>query len=473
MEADLSGWFFTFFLSMNKLLLLLTCCFLFSNCKTTKPSRPDEIYQSATALPASTICLPLSISLDELERTINDQVDRLFADGNVMPEDFGNGLKVAIKKAGPIKLSAKGRAVFFDLPLDLKLRQDVKITTLKASGSLSLNFQTDFKIAEDWNIKTTTLVKDYDWTKKPTLDMGLVKLPLEGLANQLINRSKETLTREIDKQLQERFALKEYAELIVDTLQKPFLVSSDYDAWLSVRPKRIVMAPLKTDTRQISTTVLLEAKTDIFLNGENRDTVVFRQLPLLEEEQVNCNGFEFYFNTAVPYEVIEAEAKKELLGETFKDGNRMVKIEDLKIFGQNDNLVINAKLSGDYDGSIYLLGKPVYNKEKGQLELADLDFELQTRQFLKKSMAWLLKRNLKKQLQENLNYSVVKELLETKSAVQKQMKKLVDHPQVEVNGNVDELTIKQLFVEKDRVVVALYTTGRVAAKIKEFYMPEE
>ncbi|MFT4668251.1 MAG: hypothetical protein ACI9XB_005234, partial [Gammaproteobacteria bacterium] len=301
---------------------------------------------------------------------------------------------------------------------------------------------------------------------------GIIKVPLEGMANQLIDRSKETLTREIDKQLQERFALKEYAQLAVDTLQKPFLVSEEYDAWLSVRPSRIIMAPLETNQRKVSTAILLEAKTDITVDKTNMNITSFEKLPTLEEQEVEGEGFQFYFQTKVPYHLIEAEAKKQLLGEVFEDGKRKVKVEDIKVYGQNDQLVVNAKLSGDYDGSIYLLGKPVYNKDKGQLELADFDFELKTRQFLKKSMAWLLQRNLKKQLQENLNYPVKKELEESKMAIQEQMKNLVQHPQLEVTGTVADLTIKQLFVEKEQVVVALYASGEVKVEIKDLFIKE-
>jgi hypothetical protein len=457
---------------MKKLLFFFFISLLLSNCKTNKPTRPVEIYKTAEALPASTIRLPLSISLDDLEKTINDQIDKLFIDGAVLPEDYGNGLKVKVTKNGTIRLAAKGRSVTFDVPLDLKLEKNVGFTDLKADGAITLSLQTNYKIDQDWNIKTETSVTNYKWTNKPILDIGIIKVPLEGMANQLIDRSKETLTREIDKQLQERFALKEYAQLAVDTLQKPFLVSEEYDAWLSVRPSRIIMAPLETNQRKVSTAILLEAKTDITVDKTNMNITSFEKLPTLEEQEVEGEGFQFYFQTKVPYHLIEAEAKKQLLGEVFEDGKRKVKVEDIKVYGQNDQLVVNAKLSGDYDGSIYLLGKPVYNKDKGQLELADFDFELKTRQFLKKSMAWLLQRNLKKQLQENLNYPVKKELEESKMAIQEQMKNLVQHPQLEVTGTVADLTIKQLFVEKEQVVVALYASGEVKVEIKDLFIKE-
>ncbi len=457
---------------MKKLLFLSFLSLLLSNCKTNKPTAPTEIYKTAAALPASTIRLPLSISLDDLEKTINDQIDKLFIEGDVLPEDYGNGLKVKVTKNGTIRLAAKGRAVTFDVPLNLELEKNVGFTDLKADGAITLSLQTDYKIDPDWNIKTETAVTDYKWTNKPSLDMGIIKVPLEGVANQLIDKSKETLTNEIDKQLQDRFALKEYAQLAVDTLQKPFLVSEEYDAWLSVRPSKIIMSPLQTIERKVSTSILLEAKTDIAVDKNDIKNTTFEKLPILEEKPVEGEGFQFYFQTKVPYHLIETEAKKQLLGEVFEDGKRKVKVEDIKVYGQNDQLVVNAKLSGDYDGSIYLLGKPVYNKDKGQLELADFDFELKTRQFLKKSMAWLLQRNLKKQLQENLNYPVEKELEETKMAIQEQMKNLVQHPQLDVIGTVADLTIKQLFVEKEQVVVALYADGEVKAEIKDLFIAD-
>jgi Domain of unknown function (DUF4403) len=457
-------------LFMKKVIFLSVVLLFLSACKTSKPAPPAEMYLNAAALPASTIRLPLEVSLDDLEKSINQQIDLLIADGSAVPEDFGNGVKVKVRKSDAIQLEAKGRSIVFDVPLDLVVKKSVGFTSLEANGSITLKLQTVYDIDKDWNIKTVTTIPEHCWTKKPNLDMGIIKIPLEGIADKLIARSKATITSEIDKQLQERFALKAYAQLAVDTLRQPFLLSEEYDAWLAIRPKKIAMAPLKTSGRKVSTTLLLEAHTDIFVNKNNNTNVTFKSLPPLQEEAVTGEGYEFYFQTKIPYQAIEAEAKKQLIGEVFQDGNRKVKIEDIRIYGQNNQLVVNALLSGSYKGSIYLIGRPVYNEDKGVLELADFDFELSTRQYLKKSMAWLLQRTLKKQFQESLNYPVKQDLEASKIAIQEELKCLVQYPQLALSGTVDELTIQQLFIEKDHLVLALYASGLIKLEVTNLFL---
>ncbi len=86
-------------------------------------------------------------------------------------------------------------------------------------------------------------------------------------------------------------------------MQKPFLVSEEYDAWLSVRPSKIIMAPLETNKRKVSTSILLEAKTDIAVDKNNIAATSFEKLPTLEEKEVAGEGFQFYFQTKVPYQL--------------------------------------------------------------------------------------------------------------------------------------------------------------------------
>ncbi len=427
------------------------------SCKTQQPQRPDEVYLQPGAIPPSTIRLPLKIPLDDLEEFINRQLDQsLLSDS---PTDFGQGWKVQLQKSDTVRLIANGYAFQYRVPLHLEVEKNMSITTARASGEIELHFQTNYQVDSTWNLRTQTTIDHYEWRQKPVLKLGIVKLPLQFLANELIERSKASLARQIDQQLQQRFALKEYASLALDSIQQPFYVSEDYDAWLAIRPSRIAMAPLLTHRNYINTTLLLEARMEVTAGGSTDLPDPVAQLPMLEEEPISGEGFQLFFQTSIPYSMVEAKARESFIGQEYTDGKKKVRVEDIEVFGHKNELAIHARLSGDYDGSIYLTGKPVYNPDRQQLELDHLDFELTSRQFLQKTLAWLLKRNFKKRLRESLYYPAGAEMTALHQSLQSQMSQLVQHPNLQLQGAAEDLTIRQIFVERQHLLLVVEASG--------------
>ena len=111
-------------------------------------------------------------------------------------------------------------------------------------------------------------------------------------------------------------------------------------------------------------------------------------------------------------------------GETFEQGKRSVTIEDIELFGQGEKLVVNTKLSGSYNGNIYMVGKPEYNQKKNSIDIKNLKFTLETRNFLLKSAGWLLRSTVKKKIQENMDFLLEYNMAEIEKQMQEQLKNL-------------------------------------------------
>lgn len=445
---------------------------LLSSCKTSKPVRPMEIYNTVSDIPASSINVPVELELDELEKMINEQVGNLLisqGDNITGPND---DFDVRIEKSGNIQLDVQGSAINIKVPLHLFIQKDIGLTVVKGEGNLELFFLTDYQITKDWELTTKTSIDKYNWQKKPVVKLGMINIPIESIANKLVERSKETVAREIDKQLQENFALKEYLLPVWKKLQDPINVSEEYDAWLKVVPTKVGMTPLVTSDRKIKTTLVVETDTKVILGGFNADTTSLPLLPFSEVAQATDN-YHLRLKTAIPYKSVEALAKKELIGQTFEDGGRKVTVKDIEIFGQKDKVVVNTVLSGSYDGSLYLVGKPHYNAKKELLELKDLDFELKTSNFLHKSMAWLFQKGLKKKLKESLQMPIGDKKKEWKQAIEEQLTNLDIPSNIKMNANIDDLDIKEIFVEQEAVLLLVTSKGKLKLNIENLEILNE
>ncbi len=425
-----------------------------------------EIYNRVSDIPASAINIPVELELDDLEKMINEQVGNLLVSQGDNITGPNDDFDVRIEKSGSIELDVQGSAIQIKVPLHLFIQKDIGLTIVKGDGDLELFFLTDYKITEDWELNTKTSIEKYNWKKKPVVKLGMINIPIETIANKLVERSKETVAREIDKQLQENFALKEYLVPVWKKLQDPIQISEEYDAWLKVIPTKAGITPLITSKRKITTTLIVETDTKVILGGFNADTTsLLPLLPFSEVKEAN-DAYHLRLKAAIPYKAAEQLAKKELIGQTFEDGNRKVTVKDVEIFGQKDKVVVNTILSGTYNGSLYLIGKPHYDSKKEVLELKDLDFELKTSNFLHKSMAWIFQKGLKKKLKESLRMPIGDKKKEWQKAIEEQITNLDIPSNIKMTADIDELDIQKIFVEEEAVLLLVTSKGKIKLNIE-------
>jgi len=425
-----------------------------------------EIYNKVSDIPASSIHVPVELKLDDLEKMINEQVGNLLLSQGDNISGPNDDFDIRIEKSGDIELEIQGSDINIKVPLDLYIWKDIGLTIVKGEGELELFFLTDYKITEDWELNTKTTIDKYVWKKKPVVKLGFVNIPIKSIANKLVERSKETVAREIDKQLQDNFALKEYLVPTWQKLQEPIKVSDDYDAWLKVVPEKVGMTPIVTTNRKISTTLVIETDAKVILGGFKVDTTLLPLLPFTEIEKAH-DAYHLRLKTAIPYTAAEQLAKKELIGQTFEDGGRTVTVKDIKIFGRKDEVVINTVFSGSYEGSLYLIGKPGYNAKEEMLELKNLDFELKTSNFLHKSMAWLFQKGLKKKLRESLRLPIGDKKKEWKKVIEEQLANLEIPSNIKMTANIDDLNIQEIFVAEEAVLLLVTSKGKLRLDIQD------
>ena len=194
--------------SLNLLMIVL----LVGACSAPKQIPNYMIDESeAKVLPISTLNLPIKISKEGLSEQLNTVLgDTLYTDDNV----DGSGLKVTAQKAMDFELDITQEDLIYTVPLKVKIEKKYYVTTLKAEGSIAMQFKTTYEIDSTWNLITKTEVLNHKWTEKPTLRMGGFKLPFEVIANAVIKGTKKYLTNTIDQEVKNNLDLKSQAEKV-------------------------------------------------------------------------------------------------------------------------------------------------------------------------------------------------------------------------------------------------------------------
>ncbi len=451
-------------------ILPFICLFAFCGpTKYTDAPKPTELY-SASADPApvpSTLSIPVSIPVDEILRSLNKRLS-----GSALFEDYSyddnghDGLMMNAWKTEDITLFFAGNTVKYRVPLKLWMKKELLFgAAAEAEGELTLNFKTTFNINPDWSLSTQTEVEWHEWLVRPKLKTGIGDINVETIANLVLNRSKKTLSKTLDQYVSQQINIRPYVQEAWEAIQQPMLMDESYQMWSKTTPLSIGLTPLTAYNNALQTKIAVECLNDVSF-GEKpafRENSILPNLTLLNEAP---DDFQMRFATDVPFAEAERLAKNIMIGQVFETGKKKVKVEDLALWGNNDRVVVNTTLSGSFNGHIYFIGRPEFNPLKNQIEVKDLDFQIDTRNFLLRSASWIFQGAIKKKMAASMAFPVGQNIAEIKSAVQQSLSNYQIQPGVTLYGVLDTVFVQDTRVTPIGIRVNLFSTGKVNVDVK-------
>ncbi len=422
-----------------------------------------EKYETYDGMPVSVVNIPLNIDLVELEKALNAQLSGVLYEDDHL--DDGDNMMLRAVKQGDIKISVDSQMIKYRVPLLLWIRYNAGITTVEGNGEIEAELRTSFELNPDWSLSTNTVLADYEWRQKPRLRWGAMSIPVGTLADLVIRSSKKYLTRRINDLVHSSLDLGKLVGDLWAQMFQPMLVAAEYNTWLLINPRQIGLTPIVVDGHTARATVVVHSQPQVTL-GPRPENLAAAPLPPLQLQAASGDHFELHLKTEIAYSEAERIARQELVGETFTSGKRSVTVEDIQVFGSGKNLVVDARLSGSYNGSVYLEGEPVFNEKKNSIELKNLQFTLNTRNFLFRSGAWLLKSTIRKKIQENLNFLLDYNLSDMKEQIQRQLENHQVSKGVSLEGQLESLEVLGVFLTPSSLLLDLGLQGKVKVNIK-------
>lgn len=453
----------------NKLLFLLSWGSLLVSCSTAKPTRPVEQYLEDDRFAAKTsfVRIPIDLSIPALEARVNEHLQGVLYEDDSF--DDGDKMKVKAQKNGLIRLSATDTAVLYQVPLDLWIQYNVGIGKVAATAKVVLDFATTYAIGQQWELRTTSELVNFVWQEKPRLQLAGVRIPVESIANLIIRRSEQVIAQAIDDQIAENFKLEHYIAEAWQLLQQPFEVSEEYDVWLQVNPQQLAITPIRGDGRRIQASIIMSSEPGLMF-GRQAVSSQPTKLPgfsYATNIPTHNKDFEIFLGATMNYEEAERITKASVQGQTYEQGKYAVKVEDVELYGQGNNLIVNLTLSGSYNGQVYLSGEPVFNARRNRIEIEDLEYTLNTKNVLLRSASWLAKGTLKRKVQDNMDYLLNYNLEDIQKQLQETLTDYELSPGVLLNGKLETLDLYNAYLTTNGIKVVVQINGALAVEMKD------
>ncbi|MGB9081665.1 MAG: DUF4403 family protein, partial [Desulfuromonadaceae bacterium] len=154
-----------------------------------------------------------------------------------------------------------------------------------------------------------------------------------------------------------------------------------------------------------------------------------------------------------------------LLNQTFGD-DKKITVRSFNLRSNDGKLVIDLASTGDFDGELTLVAKPIYNPQSNSLTFDNIEFDTRHAGFMVGVGGWLFNGTIRNVIKEKLNATIVDQLASARLKASAALARiqLADH--VELSGTVKSLSLGEAVVDADRLSLQVTAQGESGISLK-------
>lgn len=408
------------------------------------------------AAPPSSINLSVVTSATDLAAIINQFLPKELYKGQ-----GAMGTSVTVLRTGPILVAAKDNFVFFWLPIQL---------TSQYAGYESypvrteLRFKASVSVTKDWRLKTDLYYTGLSDNFADTLKLGPISMSPRSMVEGIVQPVQRMLAPYIDNKINDAVQLRAKVTPLWNNAFSPVLVNKGFSTWLRLTPERVYMTPLSATNNQIRLSIGLITGAELTI-GPKPASAPARALPPVQVYSTFDKNFHIRLLADIFYADLVTALTPVLIDKTFGE-EKKITIKSFSLKGEEDRLVVGLTATGDFDGELTLLAKPVYHPENNTLTFENVDFDTRNAGLLISTGSWLFSSTIRNVIKTKLDAAVVEQLEKArlKASAALSSVRLADH--VQLTGTVRSLSLGDAAVLKDRLSIQVIVQGETGVVLK-------
>ena len=419
----------------------------------------------------SNITLPVSLPVSEINNLINQSVKGVLYEDQSYTDNNNDQFKVRVEKQGNIAIKAlSNNRLMISVPL--KIWAEKGYGTLgyymyqDTNFNLIMNFITSLAATPDWKLNTKTTTAGFVWTQKPVLDYGKVKIPIASFIESVLKEQQNKFTTVIDQQIKSQFNLQPQLVMAWNQFSKPINVSQEYNTWLKISPQNTYMTPLQVFQDKIKTTVGIDLFSETFVGKMPLPTKDVTSIPNFVVKPDLQNIFNLQTTANISFDEATKIARQQFLNKEFplNSEKNKVKVDDIKVYGEKENIVIEVKTQGGVTGTAFIKGKPAYDVQSHKIVLTQTDFNLKTKNFFQKALTVLFEGKIRKMIENDYGIPLMDIENSSKKSLMESFNKEY-YKGIRLQGNVIELKPTQFLISESYITVVIDTKAQLQMNI--------
>lgn len=440
------------------LLLLASLAALLPSCAGVTPLTAERPQPAAfrTALPRvpSSVNVPIEASTADIARALNRAIGTAIYRGSTRY----SGLTADILKNGPIVVTAADDYVYLTIPVSLTLNYGMFESP---AISTRLRFKLTAGVTPDWKIRAEIFYLGINDQFADRIDLGPFSFNPRRIVEGITDPVQRALSTAVSGIVNEEFPLKATAARAWQAAQQPVLLDGNYNAWLELTPQEVFLTPLYARNNRVTLRLGLRTFADLVVGPRPAPRPPVPLPPLIPANSMD-RTFRIAVNANLFYGDILRIASPLLLNREFTSDGKRIVIKALDLYGNGERLVVKVTTTGSFDGVFYLTGKPTLDPRTNVFSVKDVEFDLNTRDLLLRSAAWLLHGTIRDAIEEKLTMNLSPQLEQTRAMAEKALSRVKLAENVYLNGSIRSIRVNDLLVQKDRISIQVYGEGESA-----------
>ncbi len=329
---------------------------------------------------------------------------------------------------------------------------------------LNVVITSDIGLNPSWTLESRTRVNSVSAASKTPRDACLVTFLKVDVTDQVVRAIRPLLDSKLpalDRKIAafdvERRVSKWYA-----MLQRPIRVRDSL--WLDLAPEQLRLGEFSLQDSALVATIRLYAHPRL-VAGPKPNEPPLPLPPLSPALKEVGDSARIRIEGLLPYDVASATLAKEVVGRKFRRFGRAVRIDSLELSPLDDGRVVLAvRVSGDINGTAYLVGTPQLDGVTRALVVPDLDFDVSTSNALVQSLAWLRRGDMVAELRKRARFPLDTILEETRAKVEGALNRDLTSG-VQLSGTVRTGRLLDVLVHPRWLVVRAEAAGTLALDV--------
>lgn len=430
------------------------------------------------SLPDSEINIPIQINLKPVYTLAEDRVDTLFTSPGYPDGWVQEGCDARYKyefRRGPLQMKAAGTVLNLGFTGYYKIIGSTRVCVAGAAISpwtppckcgfneperrVNVSFSNSVSIQPDYKVKLA--IKR---SEPQAIDKCEVCFWGQNITNQVLNGLKEELDAaktEMDKNYG-TVDLKPQFQQLWNQLNKGYNI---YDmGWLQINPQKIRINNLYAKDDSLYVYLGLSARPAISFEKPEEKSAPIPNMGNFSRKQ----GFSIFLDAMLNYDSLSNILNRQLANQEFDFRKGPVKkqfvIKDCKLYGSgNEKLIIKLNFGGTDDGTMYLTGKPVYDKTTHILELKGIDFDIKSKDALLKTAEWLFSRRIVNEISRSTRFDLTSYIDSAKVNINRQLNyEWVKG--ISSRGTIDDIQLIGIYPLDHSLIIRSNCTGSLSLK---------
>jgi hypothetical protein len=468
--------------SMKGIVIALITVLFFASCsQKIKPERPmlGQTRFNRDSLPISEINLPVQISLKPVYAMAEKNVDTLFTspgypDGWVQ-EACDTRYKYSFRR-GPLQLKTLGTSLEIGFTGYYKIVGSTRVCLMGAAVSpwsspcrcgftegerkVNVSFTNSIAVQRDYKVRVNVRRNE-----PQAVDKCEVCFWGQDITKQVLNGLKEELDAakaEMDKNYG-TVDLKPRFQQLWDQLNKSYDLYGM--GWLQLNPEKIRINNLFTKNDSLYVYLGLSARPVVSFERPVDHAYVIPNIGEFSQRQ----GFSVFLDAVLNYDSLSNIVNRQLVNKEFDLNKGVVKkkfiIKDCRVYGEgNENVIIKVDFTGSNEGTFYLTGKPVYDRNTRILEVKDMEFDIKSKNALLKTAEWLFSRKIINEISQYTRYDLTSYIDTAKANLNEQLNREWIKG-VRSYGSVDDIRLIDIYPLSQNLVIRSNCTGTLSVVV--------